>query len=124
MNRFPPLRLLAVVIVPLAAAGLISCSGSDSPTGPGGGGTTPPNTVNISGNDFSPADKTIAVGTKITWVNKDGVNHTVTSDNGAFTSSGTLAHNATYEFTFTTPGTYPYHCAIHAAMKDTITVTP
>ena len=40
---------------------------------------------------------------------------------GAFTS-GNLANGKTYSFTFTTPGTYAYHCAIHTYMKATIIV--
>jgi plastocyanin len=33
-----------------------------------------------------------------------------------------LAPGATGSFTFTTPGTYAYHCTIHSFMKGTIVV--
>jgi len=123
MLRIWPFRLSALALVPLAIALFVSCSKDSNPTNSGGGNPAP-NTISIASFDFTPAGKTIAVGTKITWVNNDNVAHTVTSDNGGFTSSGSLANGQTYEFTFATAGTYPYHCTIHPTMKDTITVTP
>ena len=125
MLRIPVLRILLTASVVCMAAYLISCNGSDSPTGSGngGGGNPSPNTINISGSDFTPGGKTFAVGTTVKWVNKDGINHTVTSDNGTF-NSGSLGNGAQFSFTFTTAGSYPYHCSIHAFMKDTITITP
>lgn len=124
MLRIPVLRLLMVTSVVCLSAYLVSCSSSDSPTNSGtGGGNTSPNTISISGSDFTPGGKSFAVGTTVTWINKDAINHTVTSDNGTF-DSPTLGHNAQFQFTFTAAGSYPYHCAIHAFMKDTITITP
>jgi plastocyanin len=72
---------------------------------------------------FSPATLTITKGTTVTWTNKSDAPHTVTSDNNAFTGSGNLAENQTFQMTFTTAGTFTYHCAIHSYMKATITVT-
>lgn len=124
MVRFPISRMLLTAAIACLAVVVVSCSDDDddNPTGPGG--NTDPNRINITGFDFSPAGKTITVGTTITWVNKDAVAHTVTSDNDAFTSSGNLAQNATHTFTFATPGVYPYHCSPHPTMRDTITVVP
>ncbi len=79
------------------------------------------NTVTISGFAFSPATLNVAVGTKVTWTNKDGTTHTVSSDTNAF-NSGNLADGASYSYTFNTAGTYAYHCAIHTYMKGTIVV--
>jgi plastocyanin len=67
---------------------------------------------------------TVKTGTVVTWVNQDGVSHTITSDTGspvAF-SSDSLSNGASYTFTFTLPGTYTYHCSIHPSMKGTIIV--
>jgi plastocyanin len=48
----------------------------------------------------------------------------VTSDTpGVFGSPGNLTQNQTFTFTFTTAGTFPYHCSIHPYMKAKITVT-
>lgn len=88
---------------------------------------TPPKPVivTISGFAFSPKSLTIIAGTTVEWVNMDSVMHTTTSNSGdpASWNSGPLATNATFSFTFTTPGSYGYHCAIHPFMTATITVT-
>ena len=87
---------------------------------------------------FSPNPKVVALGgnssVSVRWVNKDisggdytqgsATVHNITSDNGAFTSSGNLGGNGTYTATFTAAGDYPYHCAIHPNMVGTVTVTP
>lgn len=115
----------AMALALIALGSLSSCSSNSNPTSSGGGGNPPPpNSVNISGFAFSPSSLTIKAGVKVTWTNKDGAAHTVTSDDGTFTSSGNLDTGETYQFTFMTAGTYHYHCAIHPAMKGTITVTP
>ena len=49
--------------------------------------------------------------------------HTVTADLGAF-NSGSMAESNTFTFTFTTPGTYDYHCSIHPTMVGQIIVNP
>ena len=68
---------------------------------------------------------TIHIGDTIEWKNMDSVDHTTTSDSGdpASWDSGPLATDATYSVTFTAAGVYTYHCAIHAFMTGTITVT-
>ena len=82
----------------------------------------PPNTVYIQNFAFNPTNLTVKVGTTVTWINQDSTTHTVTSDNGAFQSSGNLNQGTNYTFTFTKAGTYPYHCSIHPNMKGTILV--
>ncbi len=79
------------------------------------------NAVTISGFAFSPATLNVAVGTKVTWTNKDSTTHTVSSDTNAF-ESGSLASGASYSYTFNTAGTYAYHCSIHTYMKGTVVV--
>lgn len=82
----------------------------------------PPNTVIIQNFAFSPNNLTVKTGTTVTWTNNDSTTHTITSDNGAFQSSGNLNQGAKYTFTFTKAGTYPYHCSIHPNMKGTVVV--
>jgi plastocyanin len=73
---------------------------------------------------FSPATLSIKVGTQVVWTNKSDAPHTVTSDTaGVFNSPGNITQNQTFMFTFTTPGTFAYHCNVHPYMKATITVT-
>src|SRR3989339_2183551 len=110
-NRARPVLMplvLALLLIGFAA----SCSDDDDDGyGNGGGGGTPAaNQVWIQGNAFNPGNRTVSVGTTVTWTNKDGIAHTVTSNTGAF-GSGNMGNNATFSFTFSTAGSYPYHCA-------------
>src|SRR5881397_3573545 len=73
---------------------------------------------------FSPANLTVKVGKTVTWVNKDTVTHTVTSDGSSLFDSGFMPTGATFQFTFTAAGTYPYYCTVHPSMKGAIVVTP
>lgn len=78
--------------------------------------------VSIINFTFTPSKLHIATGDTIRWTNHDTVNHTSTSDTGVW-NSGTIVPNASFSFAFTSNGTFPYHCAIHLFMKDTITVS-
>lgn len=79
--------------------------------------------VSIADYAFGPDNLTVKAGTTVVWTNSDRSNHTVTSDSGAF-DSGRLGYGANFKWTFTAPGTYTYHCAIHSHMTGTITVQP
>ncbi len=79
------------------------------------------NEVFIKGMAFTPSTITITAGTTITWTNKDGIDHTVTSNTGIF-DSGTINTNGVYSHLFSTVGSYPYHCTIHPSMTATVVV--
>jgi plastocyanin len=79
------------------------------------------NEIWIQNMAFNPASITVSVNTTIKWTNKEGITHTVTSNNGLF-DSGNISSNGTYSHQFTTAGTYPYHCTIHSSMTGTIIV--
>jgi plastocyanin len=79
--------------------------------------------VQIANFAFSPSTLDIKVGTTVTWTNEDSAPHTVTANDGSFASND-LNQGASFSFTFTTAGTYAYHCGVHPGMKATITVTP
>jgi plastocyanin len=81
----------------------------------------PANEVWMQNNDYRPSTITIGRNTTVTWRNKDGTNHTVTSDDGFF-SSGNINNNGTYTFTFDSTGTYQYHCTIHPGMNGVVIV--
>lgn len=87
--------------------------------GPKGGPGT--NEVRIQGMAFDPATITVNAGTTIIWTNKDAIAHTVTSDTDLF-NSGNIGSNGTYSYTFSTAGSYPYHCSIHTSMTATVVV--
>lgn len=81
--------------------------------------------VEIENFAFTPANITVKVGTKVTWINKDSTAHTVTADNTSndAPSSEMLGKGQSYSFTFTKAGTYGYHCTVHPSMTGTVTVT-
>ena len=84
--------------------------------------STVANQISISGTSFSPKSLSVTVGTTVTWTNKEAITHTVTSDTGLF-DSGDITNGQTYKYTFTTAGTYAYHCTHHAGMTGTIIVS-
>jgi len=87
------------------------------------GGTVPgANEVWIQNMAFNPSTISVTAGTTITFTNKDAIGHTVTSDSGLF-DSGTVAANGTYQYTFSTAGTFAYHCKIHPGMTASVSVT-
>lgn len=72
----------------------------------------------INGREFAPSILTIPVGAKVTWTNKDGEMHTVTSDK----FSGGLAPLTSFSHTFTEPGVFDYHCDSRPEMTGKIIV--
>jgi plastocyanin len=75
---------------------------------------------------FQPDSITVVIGKNNTvfWVNDDAAIHTATADNSdpASFDTGNIVAGSTAQFTFTTPGTYTYHCTYHAWMQGTIIV--
>ena len=92
---------------------------ASAPAAKSSSGTTE---ARIAGFAFSPADLEVKVGDEITWTNDDADTHTVTATSGADFDSGSLAQGATFSFKAEKAGTIEYFCAIHPAMKGTITV--
>jgi plastocyanin len=77
--------------------------------------------VKIDNFSFGPAALTIAVGTTVTWTNRDDIPHTVVSDDKVF-KSRVLDTDEKFSFTFTKPGTYPYFCSVHPKMTGKVVV--
>jgi plastocyanin len=113
---------------------LLSCTLSGCTSTQDQGTTTPatpassavPDVITIKNFAFNPETLTVRTGTTVTWVNQDEAIHQVDTDSGVpvtFTSPS-LDKGSSYEFTFTQPGTYSYHCTIHTEMKGTIIVEP
>ncbi len=84
-------------------------------------GAQPTQAVRIVDFAFAPATLTIAPGTRVTWTHAGQAPHTVTSDTGAF-DSGRLMNGQTFTFTFTSAGTFAYHCEIHPNMQARVVV--
>lgn len=79
------------------------------------------NEVFMQGRAFTPSTITVSAGTTITWTNKDGVTHTVTSNTAGLFSSGPINPNKTFSQLFSTPGTFTYKCTLHP-MTGTVKV--
>jgi plastocyanin len=94
--------------------------------------------VGAGGNKYTPANITINKGDTIQWT-WSGLNHSATSGtpghpDGIF-DSGILNTGATFSFTFTAAGTFPYFCTVHGGCcgmigsvtvndaVDTVTIT-
>jgi plastocyanin len=79
--------------------------------------------VKIDNFSFGPKDLTVAVGTTVTWMNRDDIPHTVVStDNDKTFKSKVLDTDEKFSFTFTKTGTYPYFCSIHPKMTGSVIV--
>ncbi len=84
--------------------------------------TTATADITISNFNFSPSSFTVNVGQKISVVNKDSVQHSLTSDDKSF-DTRLLSTGREGSFTApTTPGTYKFHCAPHPDMTGTLIV--
>jgi plastocyanin len=77
--------------------------------------------VTISGFSFRPGAITVHVGDTVTWSNHDAPTHTATADDGSF-DTGKLPSGRSGSHTFTSAGTFSYHCSIHPSMHGTVTV--
>ncbi len=80
-------------------------------------------TRGVSIRDFSFGPKTveIRVGDRVTWTNRDAVEHTATARNGSF-DTGLLGQGESRSVRFTIGGTYRYICTPHPSMTGTIVV--
>jgi plastocyanin len=76
--------------------------------------------VNIANMAYDPATLHIQAGATVTWTNNDNMDHTVTADDSSFYSP-TIPTGGKYTHTFSSGGTFPYHCVIHPGMKATVT---
>jgi plastocyanin len=106
---------------PTTAPAASTPASAPSPEASTGGGGGAGNAVTIQNFSFGPATLDVAVGTTVTWTNKDSTNHTVTANDGSFDSKA-ISPGATFTQTFATAGTFAYHCSIHSTMTATITV--
>jgi plastocyanin len=79
--------------------------------------------VNIDSFAFAPLTLTVAVGTTVTWMNRDDEPHTIRASDGSFRSPG-MWTGVTFSHTFTTAGTFDYSCATHPMMHGVVVVKP
>lgn len=77
--------------------------------------------IKLSQIKFVPQNIKVSKGTKVTWINDDGVLHYVNTDSHpAHTyypaqNSKALKNGESFSITFGKVGIYPYHCSAHAS---------
>jgi amicyanin len=77
--------------------------------------------VKIDNFSFAPGELRVAVGTTVTWTNRDDMPHTVVSTDGVFKSK-VRDTDETFSYTFAKAGTYLYFCSLHPKMTGKIVV--
>ena len=105
----------AALLVPLGAraASTASVNIADSPPDSACGGNP---------HCFDPATVHVDPGGTVTWTSSSGVPHTVSADDGSW-SSGDLAATQSFSHTFASAGTFTYHCNVHPSyMHGTVVV--
>ena len=116
------LRSLAAIpaaVLVVAACAAPAPAASPAPSAAPAASAAAPAAVTVQGFAFAPKALEVAVGTTVTWTNKDGAAHTTTSGapgakdgrwEGQLPGSG-----GTFSFTFAQAGSFAYFCGIHGA---------
>lgn len=80
-------------------------------------------TVTIEAFQFSPSPLEVPVGTRVVFMNKDPMAHTVTPDDGqSFQGTGRIDAGTSKTVVFEKPGTFKYYCEIHPTMRGKVIV--
>ena len=132
------LSMLSVLLVPalmlsacsahLGLGRILGGGGSTSTSGtkPAKATRTPSagaDAISITSGHFRPKNLTVKAGSTLTWTNTDTSAESVTSDTPGLFDSGALSGGATFAFTFSQAGTFPYHSTT-SPIYGSITVTP
>lgn len=119
-----------VLILALAVSGLVTIGA----TAAAGGGCHAPTEkqstargagdvlVGIGECQFMPTVLYVDPGTKVTWINKDPVPHTVTGALMAWGSADPLDQSNRASYRFDEEGIYPYQCFFHPGMSAAVVV--
>jgi plastocyanin len=124
---------LRLVIFGLGLLSYTACGGGyDSPTAPTPQPSPSPGGSSVSvaisqgaqsrtTDAFGANPLTVSTGSTVVWMNSDNATHNATANGGTF-ATGSITPGGQGSFTFTTAGTFPYHCTIHPNMVGTIVV--
>jgi hypothetical protein len=137
--------ILGIILVLLAVTPIVSSyypasstpstpPGGTPSTGGGGPSGTPncnnPCTIVIQNSEFNApnggATIIVKAGTQVIWKNEDSTDHTSTSNVGVSPAwnTGILSPGqSSAPITFSTPGTFPYHCNIHPMTGEIVVVS-
>jgi plastocyanin len=121
-----PIFKVGALLLALGFGGLLcgACGSAGNPTA----ATSADVTITITGINgsmsFSPGSATAKVGQTVAWSNSDSITHAPTQDSNAFTTGDVPGGTTSAPIKMNTPGTFPYHCAIHPSMVGVLTVNP
>ena len=122
-------RIFALLFALLLTAGLAACgssskdnAGSNSGTTAAASGKTSDAGITIA--SFTFTTKPVKAGSTVTVANNDNTQHSVVSDEaGLFETPENVDPGTTSTITAPDkPGSYPFHCGIHASMTATLVV--
>ena len=109
--------LLAVIVLPALAHSSRPVQQRQPPLPPVAA------TVGIGASSFDPAEVAVKAGETVRWENASDRDHQIVAQEQAF-KSGMIKPGKTWSFTFESPGTYRYHCALHPRAKGSVKVEP
>ena len=126
----------SLLLASIAACGSSTSYSSNPPPPPPPAPPPAPNTVvvTVTNFQFTPDTVRIASGIPVRWINEGSLPHSVVSDSSGQFNSGTLSTGgvdqygmpfagSTYDRTFASAGTFPYHCSFHPQMKGVVIVS-
>lgn len=128
-------RLLGLVFVFAAAAGLAACGGDDDDgddAGSDGTEQADEPTEAPAGEaievlmvefEFQPRSVVVAVGGTVTFTQGGDAAHTATAEDGSFDTGLLEDEGASADVTFDTAGRITYICEVHPNMSGIVTVT-
>ena len=104
---------LALWLAPALALASAAPAGGTSPNGK-------THTVLMKQMKYGPLPQNVKVGDRIIWKNADVVRHTATARDGSFNVD--LPARSQRTVTVRKPGTIPFYCTYHPAMKGALIV--
>jgi plastocyanin len=98
-----------------------SSSGATTPSPAAAGPAVRAAKVDVKSFKFNPAVIAVRKGGRITWTNSDSTAHTASADARSFDTQSINA-GGSKSVSFTTAGTFAYHCDFHPFMKAMVVV--
>jgi plastocyanin len=77
--------------------------------------------VSMSADAYAPAEVDVLAGDTVRWSNDSVRAHTVSADDGAWSSSRIVSSD-TYSHRFDDPGSFAYYCKLHVFMRGVVNV--
>ncbi|MDQ8043755.1 MAG: cupredoxin family copper-binding protein [Solirubrobacteraceae bacterium] len=119
------LTTIALLVLALALAGVMVAALSPGGTGqPATASAASTIKVDIKDFKYSKTPLTVKVGQKVTWTNRDSMEHDVDPTKSAKGAphSKLLKKGQSYTWTATKKGTFNYICSVHPYMKGKVIV--